>query len=205
MAFIPCPGIVEVEMQYTMELEFCENVYHVSVSGTIDQSALSALVTIFQNWENASASPLRSNQCALHTIRARDLTTQNAQELIHTVSPAISGTNTANPAPNNVTIATAMRTGKAGRSYRGRSFWIGVTDSMYSANNIVSALQTAILAAYGALQSSLNTASTPLVVLSRHTGGAPRGSGIGTAVTSFSMDTVMDSQRRRLPEHNRHH
>lgn len=205
MPFIPCPSTIEVELVYTMELETCENVYHVTYSSAPTQSSLNTLAGVFTTWESSSSSPLRSQQCALHVVRLRDLATQSGQELIKSVSPAISGANTADPLPNNCTIAVAMRTGLAGRSNRGRTYWIGMTDSMVSANNIVSSLQTAILASLAALESALSTNGTPLVVLSRHTGGAPRTAGVTTPVIGFSMDTTMDSQRRRLPGHNRHH
>lgn len=210
MGFIPCPNTISIEMLYTMELEPCENVYHVSYTAAPDQSSLTALANVFKNWENTNASPSRSNQCALRTIRLRDIASPSGQELIFSVSPAISGTNTANPAPNNVTIATAMRTGLAGRSNRGRSYWIGITDVMYTANNIVPTIQGQILAAYAALLTALSSNSTPLVVLSKYSGTdsngkpIPRAAGVHTPITSVSMDITMDSQRRRLPGHNRH-
>lgn len=210
MAFIPCPNTIEAQLVYTMELEPCENVYHMSYSSTPTQSSLTTLAGVFTAWETAHGSQHRSTQCALHVVRLRDIASASGQELIFSVSPAITGINASDPLPNNCTIATAMRTGLAGRSNRGRGFWIGMTDSMVSANSVVSSIQTAILGDYAALLSALGTNGTPLVVLSKYHGTdsngkpIPRSAGVTTPVISFSMDVTMDSQRRRLPGHNRH-
>lgn len=211
MAFIPCPNTIEAQLVYTMELEPCENVYHVTYGAAPTQASLLTLAGVFAAWETANGSQHRSNQCALHTIRLRDIAVPSGQELIFTVTPAISGINASAPLPNNCTIATAFRTGVAGRSNRGRSYWIGMTQSMVSANNVVGSIETAILADYTALKTALAGNGTPLVVLSKYSGTGPtgkplpRGSGVTTPVISFSMDDTVDSQRRRLPGHNRHH
>lgn len=210
MPFIPCPNTIEAQLVYTMELEPCENVYHVTYSSAPTQSSLTTLAGVFTAWETAHGSQHRSNQCALHTVRLRDIAVSGGQELIFSVTPSISGINASDPLPNNCTIATAFRTGLAGRSNRGRSYWIGMTDSMVSANTVVSSIETAILADYDALRTALGTNGTPLVVLSKFSGvdsgghPIPRAAGVTTPVISFSMDITMDSQRRRLPGHNRH-
>lgn len=109
--------------------------------------------------------------------------------------------------PNFVSVAVKMYTANRGKSFRGRTYWIGLDQGAILQNSLQSATATAILNALNALQTDLSgmTPSCELCVLSRFHNKLKRDNGIGTAVLGFTfVDMFLDTQRRRAPAHNRH-
>lgn len=103
--------------------------------------------------------------------------------------------------PNNVTLAISFRSGMTGRSFRGRNYLPGIPGSAISDNRVSSILANLFAGAYEILmgEDAIATGFT-WGVISRRTGGALRAAGIVTPITQVVIvDTVVDSQRRRLP------
>lgn len=125
--------------------------------------------------------------------------------------------------PNNVTVAIELRTANLGRSFHGRSYYPGAVESLTNPAvdpNVVTPANVAILIAmYENLRTSMEAAefSTlgvddvindrfPLVVMSFVGAGVERDPAVATQVTACTLsDPYVDSMRRRLPGHNRHH
>src|SRR5690242_15364133 len=179
MAFVPVTNVAEVDMIYTVLGENCENVFHVLSDTGWDTTKLTNLCTLFQNWESTNGASARHNSTAFIKVVARDLTTATSGRVEQAPTSPISGTGSTTPAPNNVTIAIKHITGLAGRSFRGRTFWIGLGDDMVSGNNITSGNRTAILTRMGTLLTNVNAVSGQhLVVVSKFHNGAARSPGI---------------------------
>lgn len=202
--FIPAPNTAQVTMQYNVGGEHCENVYWVQGAAPWDATTLLALIGKFRDWEAADASPIRSNFVGLYNIHARDFTVQNGPELDQ--SESIGGALTAEPFPQNVTVAVKAQTGLAGRSFRGRSYWIGLEiDQQLTQGVLLPATATAIITVMNQLLASAFPNTGKMVVASFRTGGNPRTTAVLTPILSYTMaDHNIDSQRRRLPGHNRH-
>jgi hypothetical protein len=204
MPFIPAENVARLEMVYSYFGSTIENVYHVLNEAGWDESSLTALASTFQTWEDDEASPLRSNDISLVTIRATDLTTETSPGIEVPVSPPITGGNVVAGLPGNVTASVKMLTGLRGRSFRGRSYFVGLGENQVTGNALVEATRDAIVDAYETLAASLIGEDWALVVLSLFSGvdeeghPIPRVAGVPTPITSFSMDLNTDSQRRRL-------
>jgi hypothetical protein len=227
MAFQPCPGIASITMEYSQfDGEFAENVFHV---GRGDLSAwtagqLAVITEVFASWFDGGGSwaPLNNlsgfmqQNSQLLRVSGRGLDVEGGAEFVH-VSGA-SGVNPDDPLPNGVTFAVTLRTGFAGRSFRGRWYVPNLTEAGATtepdlnvikfdiANDLVNT--TEALAA----QVTIADAGAALVVLSRFNKDAvpapphERATGIGTPVIGAGYhDLFMDYQRRRAPGHNRHH
>jgi hypothetical protein len=131
-------------------------------------------------------------------VLARDLTVQNGLSLESTSSLPITGTNSNAGCSNNVTLAVKWQTGYAGRSYRGRTYFIGLTENNVTGDTVAGAYASGLQGAFEQLMSDLDGAGFGMGVLSRYHNNAPRTAGVLTPITSVSVDTVIDSQRRRL-------
>jgi hypothetical protein len=105
-----------------------------------------------------------------------------------------------------VTCAIKHNTGVRGRGRQGRSFWIGMTETMYTANTIETVTVTAITAAMLALMNDVISLDPDykLVVTHRQVDGVPLTVGTTSEILSFDIaDAILDSQRTRLPGHKR--
>lgn len=113
----------------------------------------------------------------------------------------VTGANTGNPLPQNCAWLMRKRTDLAGRRGRGRMYIPGVMESEVSPTGVidtttVTGLQAAADDFYDRLTTGVDQAATPPVVLHRSEGigeePAP------TPITSFTVDSVIATQRRRL-------
>lgn len=222
MAFIPGPGFAEVTLNFAQgDGEQAVNVFGVD-SGQTDALTfddLAALCVTVVDWFGTgdgthSYKALMQSSSSLVDVRARDLTTDSGPIAIETAN--VSGTDGGGKLANGLTFTVTSRTALSGRSYRGRTFLVGLTDNFLVAGqqNVADSghADDAINAFFPLIAAIAGTtlpdaASTPaLAVLSRRTAGAPRAAIVATPVTNFGYhDLFMDYQRRRAPGHNRHH
>lgn len=208
MVFVPVSNTCEVVMKYSDNTQQAANVYHVHNAGAWDVTTMTALANLFKTWESGTGSIYRNMNVYLYDIYVRDLTTANSLSFDVPVSPVINGQEGSSPqAPNNVTVAIKAQTGLAGRSFRGRSYWIGLSDNQIGGSFVAAGSLANIVAALNTLRSSVNGVSGhTMVVASKRSGGAPRVAGVTTDITTWlAVDNAIDSQRRRLPFHNVHH
>lgn len=203
--FIPLPNTAQLQMIYTSANEPCENVYYVQGTSAWDIAGLTALVTYFAAWETATAHTLRSDNVILTLIRATDFTTQTGAEV--ETPQAITGTLTPNHLPNNVTWSVKANTGVRGRSFRGRTYWIGLNGAQVdtSGQSVLNTPATNIVAALNTLRTGAMPNAGKLVVASRKNDKVWRTVGVLTPIIEYvAIDQFTDSQRRRLHGHNRH-
>lgn len=141
----------------------------------------------------------------------------------------IVGSNGGSPLPNNVTVAIEFKTNNLGRSFHGRQYVVGLCSGQYdpaTPNVLKTTSLTDLPAAYNLLRTTLAdfefktldvpdalNDTFPLMVMS-YVGGegsttsSPilRSPALNTEVTNCVLsDPYLDSMRRRLPGHNRHH
>lgn len=202
MPFIPVPNGVQVEMRYGYLGERVENVFWVFVD---DEPAptvatMSTIAGIFYSWWNTHVKTIQSANATLREIYCTDQSAQNGGAFTYTTNLPADGANVQEPLPGNVALCVSLRTAQRGRSYRGRSYIVGLTENQVQGNLLTSASASAWLAAYDALVNELNTPPYQLAVCSRFTAGAPRVAGVLTPIIDAALvDNVVDSQRRRLP------
>jgi len=98
-------------------------------------------------------------------------------------------------------LVTTLRTTNRGRSFRGRNYWPGIGRSALSGGGqIVGPTRVTDQDTFvNSLAATIHALpARTLVVVSRHTGGAPRVTGITTPVSSHDTNNIVDTQRRRV-------
>lgn len=205
MAFIPCPNIAEFRLQYLWDLQQCENVFHVYKSAGWTADDLNTVGGTFANWWTSELFAEVSNTVTLQRIMTRDLTTESGVGTEVLLGLPANGQRTSAALPNSVSLAVKWGTGLAGRSYRGRTFHIGLCDDQVTGNTVLAATQTSLKTKYDFIRIALDNAllGVEFGVLSRYHNGAPRAAGILTPITGVGIDPVTDTQRRRSPGRGR--
>lgn len=200
--FIPAQGIMQAEMVFTYLGQVCENVFHViqgdgATAPTIPE--MNALGDALLAYETQFGSVARSNQAALQNVIVRDLTTQSAPAVIRQPGAPIVGQVATQPMPGNVTVAVKWNTALRGRSFRGRTYHIGLVASGVAGDQLVPATLNDLLARYAQLRTSINgVAGCTMGVVSFAHNNFWRDAGLFTPITSATIDPNLDSQRRRL-------
>lgn len=192
-------------MQFLWDLQQCENVFHCYRSAGWDAGSLNTVGGTFANWWTTDMRGYIANTVSLERIITRDLTTESGVGTEVTLGLPAAGTAVAPALPNSVSVAVKWGTGLAGRSFRGRTFHIGLCEDQVTANKLVTSVQNNLNDAYDNLRVVLDNAILAIEfgVLSRYHAGAPRANGILTPILGVSIDPVIDSQRRRLPGRGR--
>lgn len=202
MAFIAVPETAQATMVYTgPNVNRMVNVYHF-IRPTLgwDPDALGDLGELLLTWEVQHGRTRRSNQISCIGVECRDLSIQDSFVVSVAPSEPIIGAMNSPTLPANVTMAVSFRTPFAGRSFRGRSYWIGLAEGDVTGDFVSAGASQAIL---GIMRELVENVPQPLnaqlAVVSRYHNGAPRATGIATPVTSVILvDRRVDTQRRRL-------
>lgn len=205
MAFVPFLNCVELVATYQniLNLNVAKNVWGFQFAGGIpDVDAMEDLRDAYVTWENAvtGGKSQRSNQIQLVNIYIRGLTTQFEPVIDYTLPGPILGTVVSPVMPMSVTLAVKLTTGFAGRSRRGRHYWIGLAETQVTGDFVNTTTANAIRLQIETFRTTYSlTAGFSQVILSRVENGVPRVTGLATLVTGTALeDTRVDTQRRRL-------
>jgi hypothetical protein len=153
LAFIAVPETAQITMVYTgPNQNRMVNVYHF-IRPTLgwDPDALGDLAEAMLAWENNTGKTQRSNQIVCIGAEARDLSVQDSFVVSVAAIPPITGSLQTPVLPANVTVAVSLRTPFAGRSFRGRTYWIGLSEGAVTGDFVNSNTAQNILAAVRAL------------------------------------------------------
>lgn len=198
------PNVAEVTMQFKQDGQYLYNKHHFYDDAGFDEGRLNNLGTAIREWWDTNLKGQCNNLCTLEAITVRDLSEAAGLEIAVTTGLPLVGANPNNSVPNSVTVAVKKATGRAGRSYHGRTYHVGLGSNQYTANTVNATAVTFLRDAYTLLMDPLGlTFETKLCVLSEVQGGNWRPTGIATIVTGISVDNVIDNQRRRLPGRGR--
>jgi len=199
MTFIPAPNTAKVEMRFSQEGQQIENVYHVTQAAPFDATELNTLAASFKAWWVAQWQTSVVNTCSLVQIVATALDSASAPGIVYATGLPLVGGNAGFPSPLNVTVAIQWFTALRGRSYRGRTYHIGLTANDRSGSYVSTTFQTNAIARYQALITAMNSYAPGLVVVSYRGNNAPRGTALTTEIVTAACELTLDSQRRRLP------
>lgn len=202
MPFVPVPEVAEATMVYTgPNNNRMVNVYHYwRPTLGWDPDSLGDLAEALLAWEETSAKGRRSNQITCIGVECRDISVKDSFVVSVAAIPPIQGSVNSPVLPANVTFAVSLRTPFAGRSFRGRTYWIGLPEGSVNGDFVGPSTAQNILTTVRALIEEVpQPLNAQLVVVSRYSNGAPRAVGIATPVTSAVLvDNRVDTQRRRL-------
>lgn len=194
------PSIVALNAIWQSANENVENTYHYHVAGTIDTAKLTAMANTYKDWVAAHVI-LFATQAAFIKVYLEDLTSSSSASLEYNPPAVIDGTDDGNILPNNVSFSIKRMTGLRGRANRGRIYWIALTEASLdsSGQQITKPRADVRVTACNDLLAAQFSANAAQEVIYH------KALGTGTAVTSYTYaDLFLDSQRRRLPMHNRH-
>lgn len=200
MAFIPVTNVSSFSMIFTQDNQRVQNTYYVKhVSGWLEAQQLAVCAELV-SWWGGSLRSLVANNVALVQIDYRDWTTYDGIGGTYTTGLPLSGTGLTGGLPNNVTVAVGWKTGKRGRSYRGRTYHIGLMEDQVTGNQVNAGSVNALSAAYDDLRSAINAVpDCTMVQVSRYLNKTPRVTGAASTIIGQTFDPTVDSQRRRLP------
>lgn len=197
-------NVAEVKMFFTQDNQQVMNTHHFINGAGWDAGSLQNIGIAVREWWDTNMKQHVVTNVTLREIQVTDLTPGSGQQITIQDGLPISGTNNQAPMSNNVTVAVKKGTGLRGRSFRGRTFHIGLSKTQVVENELAPVVVGQLQDAYNELRDP-NGIVLPgdLCVLSLIEDGAERPDGVCTVVTGIGINPVVDSQRRRLPERGR--
>jgi len=200
MPFVPMLNCVQAEFVYTWNAQVCQNVLHFEAAGALSVDNMLELGAHLVTWYDTHMQPLQVIQCSLTSIRLTDMTVEFAPGLDYSTGLPLIGTRTGESLPNNVSLSLTKRTIYRGRSFRGRIYQVGMSETDTQGNNVVVAQANLMIAAWEQLLAfSTTTEAWEMVVASKFEDGSERTTAVLTPVINITTDYIVDSQRRRLP------
>lgn len=198
MPFIPVPNGIQLCFLFTSDAQnwqFCLTLQ--KSAGAPTSTDLQQATADGQAWWTSFLKGALTNQNQLREIVATDLTAQGAPQNRVTVNETGTGAGTAGPLSNAVVIS--HRTAKRGRSYRGRSFISGWPGSqLQTMNTLVGSTATAFANGFASLRTTLDGHGIDQVIATRQHNNQVVTPAETNEVISTVVDTLIDSQRRRL-------
>ena len=200
----PTENVAEVTMTFLQDGQYVINKHHFLNTSGWDEGSLNNLGTAVREWWDTNIKAHAPTNLSLREIEVVDLTLGSGLGITVATGLPIAGTSSSPAMPNNVTLAIKKGTGLVGRSFRGRTCHIGLTDADVDINTVNPTGVSYLTDAYDALREPLGVViPVDMCVLSEVSGGVQRAAGICTPVTGIAVDPIVDSQRRRLPGRGR--
>jgi len=164
------------------------NTGNVAITQTLTNTIGAAIKAAFTSSGQAAVI---NSQVALGQVGLRDVRQANMPEFLD-AGAAVSATDATEILPMNVSLCVTLRTARAGRAFRGRTYLWGYTETQNVAGAVASAAaQTAATAWVNAIGTALSNNGMGLAVLSRTLSQV-------NAVTSVQLrDGVWDTVRKR--------
>lgn len=201
MPFVPFPTTTaKLELFFRQDGQAIENVTHWRLTAAATEINLEQLCLDAINWWDTVMQPLVTSKVELVNTKATSLATATSSAVEISTGLPLSGGGAPTSLPNNVTVVAKLLTAKRGRSFRGRIYHVGLHQAQVSENSLIGAAQIALTSAYNSLTIPGLFSGAKLVVASRVSNGAERSLGVVTDCTAVTVNEVLDSQRRRLPE-----
>lgn len=202
MAFQPVPSVAQFNIRATLLGEVVENVLHyIDVVNPIWSAAqLATWAEIIGTEWVSGVLPWLAAQYELIEVEARDLSIEGGFTGTWSPPEPAVGEQTSPSMPGNVAFCLTKRSGRAGRSYRGRIYICGFGEGQVDGNQLQVATAEGLQAAVESIIVRSTSSTIGGVIVSRQNAGVVRPAGVATVVTSVNyFDRVVDSQRRRLP------
>lgn len=201
MAFIPVVDCAQLTAVYTDDSGIVAiNRHYFGTEGTPDSTILTALAAGYVDWLTENYLPALTTNWKLTEVIVRDMSIEAGEEVVYTTGLPLAGTNSSTLTPNQVSYTVTWLTGFVGRSFRGRTYGIGIPYS-YSeptGRQITTVAQSALQAAWDAFLTVMSAAGGTLEVVSFFEGGVPRTTGQKTIVAAPRVNFPLATQRRRL-------
>jgi len=204
MPFIPVANTAKVAIKYLLYGQEVINTMWFNKGDDWSGEDLNTLAIAVASWVTDELMPLRTVDMTFTGIEARDMSAEGAEGVDLAITPAVAGGTSVAGLPSGVALSIKFLTGLTGRSNRGRNYLAGLFETEVTGNTVLNTTRDAYIAAFEALASYLTGLTADHVVASLYSGvdteghPIPRSAGVVHAVTSYALDTFVDSMRRRL-------
>lgn len=195
--FIPVPNTVQVVHRINSLGEVCENVYHVRYENPPTLTDLQAIVSVFTSFWGDNIKQLVTSATELTEIIATDLSAQDGIQLDVGLTGQ-GGSAMGVALPNNVAAVISWGTGHRGKSYRGRTYYVGMASDSVVQNKLTDTEQQGFAAAGAWLLGHMPTGAH-LAIVSYCNNKAWRTTGLASDIVSHTAEHNVRTQRRRLP------
>lgn len=222
--FVPVSNGLAVTLEFVDQNgDIGENTFWVKRTSAWTLSLIDTMAAAFVTWFGTgdgthSYKLYTSNFSELSAVACRDHTTINGFSTVYQTGLPIVGLDSSGPASPGLTKSFTLRSGLAGKNYRGRIYTNGFNVGAISnigTNVVTTTYLTGMVDALTSLLSAIPAADVEAswVIVSRFyqpggpgTPSVPRAAGVETPVLSVGYaNALVDFQRRRAPGHARHH
>jgi len=199
MAFIPRPNGVKLCLVWDRDGQDVVMCLSLVLPSPADTAKLNDIVDAAEAWRVDFINPVVNGGFTATQWEATALDSATAPGIIVPITADADGTRTGSTLPGHTALAIQHLTDLKGRSYRGRTFFGGMTNTDQVGPFQMTADYAAdCIAALVAFQLAMGTVTAEHVVASYQNAGAARTTGVSTPITAYSANLDIDSQRRRL-------
>lgn len=201
MPFVPALNTARISLNWQDNSgNTAVNVIHVrNLLGTANAGFMSDMFDSIETWMTGVHDTIVSTAWYLRDLEAISLNEEDGAVLSRFVN--LQGAKASTPMPAQNTVAVSLRSGFAGRSRRGRIYFVGLTEEDTIGDQIVPALTTGLINSYNTLRSNLLANDGEWVVASFVSDGAPRATALLTPITEIVLvNDYIDHQLRRNPQ-----
>jgi len=201
MTFIPVPnaGLLTAQFQ-DQDGVIAVNRHYMQISAAPDSAELGDVASAYLDWFVEQFAVGMENNWSLTGLSVRDMNVEDGFEFIQSSILPVNGTVGSGRLPNQVSATVTWITGIVGRSFRGRTYVVGLPGSSVATGQkrLTDVAQSDFQDRFNGLLTVLGEAAHPLVVVSLESGLVPREAGVSTLVASARMNFPLATQRRRL-------
>lgn len=201
MPFVPAPNVAMVEFRCSRNGQNVENRIMVNMLAEPTAADMSDLSVAAWNWWELDHADMLPGDVGLREVVVTSQHTVDGPQVTYAPDTTTTGNVGGFALPNEVSYCISLRSANRGRSARGRWYMLGLADGQLAdTNNVTSAYATAAAASLQALVTAIN-ASWQAVIVSYRSAGVPRPGGpvYFPIVNAVTVDTVLDSMRKRKP------
>jgi len=199
MAFVPIPNSVKSSLDFTWGGQNVAITMGWTKETSVQGSDLTTLATALEGWADDYLMEHLNSGLVLVNINCTDVSSESGTSYDLQLTTPRAGTESGVAVPNNVAAVVTQRTLLRGRSYRGRVYIPGLSNSsLLNTIQLTSAAMAALLADFYALFDVETAVGLWRSVHSRWHDKAARTTGVATRIWTYSVDSYLDSQRRRL-------
>lgn len=200
----PLTGAVKIVVKQTLQGVNVYNVLHAlaGISGGFSSADLSALATTFRAAWVTNVIPQQNSALTLTDVTVTDLSSTTGLEA--SVTGSNTGSGAGGPLPASAAVCWSWKVAERYRGGHPRTYIGGIgTEQISNANTLLSTKVTAHAAAAAAIRTAVNNQTVGpttwrLGCISYYNAKALRPVPVFREFTSVSVDSRIDSQRRRL-------
>lgn len=197
MALPSASNTIKVAINGVLTGQECINVFHFKAPSSVTEALMDNLAADVETWLD-SFKALVTSSWSCTSVTLTDLTTSSGLSKTYGFSTK-TGTLSGAPKPNNVSAVVTSRTNSRGRSFRGRTYIGGVGDNSTDTTlDLDPTWMSSVASVFVSLLNSSAFHSCVISIVSYFANKVVRGAAVVTPITAFSMDSHIDSQRRRL-------